>query len=184
MTAVAITGSLLFNFTTNGNGQLLAERLRGIVDDPATLGALLGGVYAIASLAQLVVGRLIDRLPLKPLFLGIVAAQAPLLALAALAQGWWLYVALTGVMLLIFGAIPFTDAMVVRYIDDRMRSRVAGVRLAVSFGVSSAAVWALGPFVKSAGFTSLLFTMAVIALCGTAAVLFLPGEEATRQPAT
>ncbi len=183
MTAAAITGSLLFNFTTNGNGQLLAERLRGIVDDPATLGALLGGVYAIASLAQLVVGRLIDRVPLKPLFLAIVAAQAPLLALAAVAQGWWLYLALTGVMLLIFGAIPFTDAMVVRYIDDRMRSRVAGVRLAVSFGVSSAAVWALGPFVKSAGFGALLFTMAAIALCSTAAVLFLPGEESARPAA-
>jgi len=31
----------------------------------------------------------------------------------------------------LFGAIPFTDAMIVRYIDDRMRSRVTGVRLAI-----------------------------------------------------
>ena len=37
-------------------------------------------------------------------------------------------------MLLIFGAIPLTDAMVVRYVDDRMRSRVAGMRLTVSIG--------------------------------------------------
>jgi MFS family permease len=29
MTLAAISGSLIFNFTTNGNGQLLAERLRG-----------------------------------------------------------------------------------------------------------------------------------------------------------
>ena len=36
----AITGSLLFNFTTNGNAQLLTERFRGIVEDPALLGAL------------------------------------------------------------------------------------------------------------------------------------------------
>jgi hypothetical protein len=28
MTAAAITGSLLFNFTTNGNTQLLSERFR------------------------------------------------------------------------------------------------------------------------------------------------------------
>jgi len=72
----------------------------------------------------------------------------------------------------------------VRYIDDRMRSRVAGVRLAVSFGVSSAAVWALGPFVKASGFTTLLFTMAAIAVCSTAAVLLLPGENSPRAAST
>jgi hypothetical protein len=60
MTASATAG-LLFNLTTNGNGQLMAERLRGLVEDPATLGALLAAVYAVASVAQVVVGRLIDR---------------------------------------------------------------------------------------------------------------------------
>src|SRR5918995_3348252 len=61
MTLAAIAQSLIFNFTTNGNGQLLAERLTGIISDPAMLGILLAVVYTIASLAQLVVGRLIDR---------------------------------------------------------------------------------------------------------------------------
>jgi MFS family permease len=37
MTAAAVTASLLFNLKTNGNGQLQAERMRGIVDDPSTL---------------------------------------------------------------------------------------------------------------------------------------------------
>ena len=88
MTLAAISGSLIFNFTTNGNGRLLAERLRGIVDDPATLGILLAVVYTIASLAQLVVGKLIDRYPLKRIYLPIVAAQVPLFLLAAYAE--WL----------------------------------------------------------------------------------------------
>ena len=39
-------------------------------------------------------------------------------------------------MAFVFGAIPFTDALIVRYVDDRMRSRVAGVRLAIALGVS------------------------------------------------
>ena len=81
-----------------------------------------------------------------------------------------------GYMVSLFGAIPFTDALVVRYIDDRMRSRVTGVRLAISFGVSSAAVWALGPFVKAAGFDTLLLTMAGISLFTVAFVLYLPSE--------
>ena len=40
-------------------------------------------------------------------------------------------------MVFVFGAIPFIDAMIVQYVDDRMRPRVAGMRLAVSFGVSA-----------------------------------------------
>src|SRR5215468_9297595 len=110
MTLAAISGSLIFNFTTNGNGRLLAERMAGIVDDPATLGILLAVVYTVASLAQLVVGKLIDRFPLKRVYLPIVAAQVPLFLLAAYASGWTLYAAAVLFMLFVFGAIPFVDA--------------------------------------------------------------------------
>jgi predicted MFS family arabinose efflux permease len=179
MTTASVTGSLLFNFTTNGNAQLLTERFRGVVEDPAALGAMLAGVYAIASLAQVVVGRLIDRLPLKPLYLGIALMQIPLLALATQARGWWMLALLLAVMVVIFGAIPFTDAMIVRYVDDRIRSRVAGARLTVSIGISSLAVWVLGPLVKASGFGTLLWTMAAIAACTVAVVLWLPDERQT-----
>jgi MFS family permease len=179
MTLAAISSSLIFNFTTNGNGQLLAERLRGLVDDPASLGVLLAVVYTIASLAQLVVGKLIDRYPLKWVYLPIVAAQAPLFLLAAPAGGWGLYAAVLGFMVFVFGAIPFVDAMIVQYVDDRMRSRVAGMRLTVSFGVSSLAVYVLGPTVKAAGFDTLLTVMAGIAAFTTLCVALLPGRLAT-----
>jgi MFS family permease len=174
MTLSAISGSLIFNFTTNGNGHLLAERLRGLVDDPATLGVLLAVVYTIASFAQLVVGKLIDRLPLKWVYLPVVAAQVPLFFLASNVTGWPLYVLVLMFMTFVFGAIPFIDAMIVQYVDDRMRSRVAGVRLAVSFGVSSLAVWLLGPTVKAAGFTTLLMVMAGLATLTTLLVSLLP----------
>lgn len=181
MTAAAIASGVLFNFTTNGNGQLIAERLRGLVDNPSRLGLLLALVYAVASLAQLVVGRLIDRFPLKPLYLSIVLMQVPLLALASWAQGWWIFVALLGTMALIFGAIPFTDAMIVRYVDDRLRSRVAGMRLTVAFGFSSGAVWLLGPLVKANGFATMLMVMSGVALASAMAVMWLPGEAALRR---
>jgi len=178
MTLASATAGVLFNLTTNGNGQLLAERLGPLVQDPARLGALLAGVYALASLAQVVVGRLLDRVPIKRLQLGIVLAQVPLLLAASQAQGWWLYACLLGVMALIFGAIPFTDAVIVRYVDDRYRSRVAGMRLAVSLGVSSTAVWALGPLVKASSFSHLYLGMAGVALCTALALTALPGEPA------
>jgi MFS family permease len=178
MTLAAISSSLIFNFTTNGNGQLLSERLRGLVEDPAVLGVLLAIVYTIGSLAQLVVGKLIDRYPLKWVYLPVVAAQVPLFILAAGSGGWGLYVVMVAFMVFVFGAIPFVDAMIVQYVDDRMRSRVAGIRLAVSFGVSSLAVYLLGPTVKAAGFSTLLTVMAVISGFTTLFVALLPGRLA------
>ena len=86
--------------------------------------------------------------------------------------------AMTVFMLLVFGAIPFTDAIVARFVDDSMRSRVSGLRLAISFTISSTAVWALGPFVKASGFTTLLLTLAAITACSA---LFASGLP--RQPA-
>jgi len=184
MTVASATGGILFNLTTNGNAQLLTERFRGVVNDPATLGLLLASIYAVASLAQVIVGRLIDRIALKPLYLSMALLQVPVLLLSAHEQGWWLYAGMLGTMIFIFGAIPFTDAMIVRYVDDHMRSRVAGMRLAVSLGISSLAVWLLGPLVKGVGFDTLLLVLAGVAMCTAFTVLWLPSEAPARAPAT
>jgi len=176
MVATATTTSVLFNITTNGNAQLLAERLDGLVNDPARLGMLLAGVYAVASLAQLVVGSLLDRFPMKPLFFGVLILQIVAFGVASQTSGWIWYFAAIAYMVMVFGAIPFTDTMVVRYIDDAMRSRVSGTRIAISFGFSSIAVYLLGPVVKVAGFTQLMVALTCVAALGAIIVLFLPNE--------
>ena len=176
MVATATTTSVLFNITTNGNAQLLAERLDGLVNDPARLGMLLAGVYAVASLAQLVVGSLLDRFPMKPLFFGVLLLQIVAFGVASQTSGWIWYVAAIAYMVMVFGAIPFSDTMVVRYIDDAMRSRVSGTRIAISFGFSSIAIYLLGPVVKVAGFTQLMIALSVVAALGAIIVLFLPNE--------
>jgi predicted MFS family arabinose efflux permease len=181
MTAAAVTSSVLFNFTTNGNGPLITERFLGVMEDPASLGLLLALVYAVASVAQLVVGHLINRFPLKHFFMFMVMAQIPMLVLASQAQGWWLFAALIGVMVFIFGAIPFTDFMIARYVDDRLRSRVSGMRLGVSFAVSSLSVWALGPVVKAMGFGSSLLLLAGFSVATTLILTLLPSAAHEQQ---
>ena len=176
VTLASASGGLIFNLTTNGNAQMLGERVASLAADPSRLGVMLAVVYAVASLAQVVMGRLIDRHALKPLWLTVVVIQAPMLALAAAAPGWWSWLALLGLMVFVFGSIPFIDATIVRFVDDRMRSRVSGMRLAVSLGISSAAVWALGPAVKAAGFTTLFIAMSGIAVFTAGLLLLLPPE--------
>jgi predicted MFS family arabinose efflux permease len=175
MTAAAITSSVLFNFTTNGNGLLMTERFRGVMEDPATLGALMALVYAVASIAQVVVGNLVNRFALKPFFMVMVLAQIPMLLFASQAQGWWIFVALMGLMIFVFGAIPFTDVMIARYVDDRLRSRVSGMRLGVSFAVSSLSVWALGPTVKALGFGNSMLVLACFSVTTMLILTLLPG---------
>jgi MFS family permease len=163
MTLTATSGSMLFNFSTNGNSEFLKARFPEMASDPSTLGILLAIVYTIASFTQIAVGKLIDTYPLKKVMLAVLLLQAPVLVLASFVSGWTLFFVMIAFMMLIFGAIPFTDAMIVRFVDDQMRSRVSGMRLAVSFGASSAAVWMIGPVVKAAGFSTLLIVMACIA---------------------
>ena len=177
MTATAVASSLLFNFTTNGNSQLLLESFRGILEDPAAIGIMLAVIYTVASFAQVLVGNLIDKMPFKPLQLWMSVVQVPLLILAAHTEAWGLFFVLLAVMIFVFGSIPFTDAMIVRYVDDRLRSRVAGMRLTVAFGISSLAVWLLGPLVKGMGFSALLWIMAGIAAVRAGIVLLLPDEN-------
>lgn len=179
MTVTAATGSILFNLTTNGNSQLIAERFDGVINDPALLGTLLAVIYTIASVVQVLVGKLLDHFSIRPIFMGIVLCQIPLLILSAYAEGWWFFASMLGVMIFIFGAVPFVDVMIVRYIDDRSRSRVAGIRLAVSLGISSTAVWLLGPAVKTMGFQNLMVGMGGLAICTLLVVTLLPKETTT-----
>jgi MFS family permease len=181
MTMLAVTGSILFNFTTNGNGELLKARLPILLEQPASLGMLLAAVYALASLSQLAVGRLIDRFPIRNVMLGIIACQGPVFLLAAFSQGWALYAAMILFMVLVFGSIPFTDAIIARFVDDSMRSRVSGMRLTVSFGVSSMAVWAIGPAVKAAGFGTALLALGTVAICSLLIAWQLPNEQSIRK---
>lgn len=183
MTLASTSGSLLFNFSTNSNYELLVERLADFSRDPARIGLLLSVIYAVASLMQLVVGKLIDRYSLKRLYLSVIALQAPFLIVAAFADGWFFYASQLCFMIAVFGAIPFTDAMIVRFVDDSMRSRVAGMRFAVSFGASSLAVWLLGPLVKAAGFTTLLLVMAGISVLTFLVVSRLPNTPAPKPAA-
>src|SRR3990170_1302811 len=181
MTMLAVTTSILFNFTTNGNGELLKARLPILVQQPALLGLLLAVVYALSSVSQLAVGRLIDRFPIRNVMLGIIACQGPVFLLAAFSQGWTLYAAMVIFMVLVFGSIPFTDAIIARFVDDSIRSRVSGMRLAVSFSVSSIAVWALGPAVKAAGFGVALLVLGAVAVCSLLITWQLPDERSIRK---
>ncbi|UCE31783.1 MAG: MFS transporter [Burkholderiales bacterium] len=181
MTLAAICASLAFNFTTNANPEMFRDRLIRVTGDPALLGAVLAAVYLCGSLAQLLVGHQVDRHPVRRVFLPIALSQIPVFLIASQLEGWAFVALAVGFMLLVFGQIPFGDAVITRYFDDRMRSRVYAVRLGIGFGSSATAVAVLGPMVKASGFDALLLLLAGVAVLMAVCILLLPPEP---RPAT
>jgi MFS family permease len=186
LTAVTISGGVVFSATTVSLPKLFNERLLGFVDSPTAVGALVAAVYVTGAVAQLIIGRLVDRHSLRNIFVPLSLLQAPCLFLAAMLGGWGLLLAAGGLMFAVFGQVTINDAMIVRYTTDEWRARAYSLRYLLSFGVSAAAV----PMVAflhdhGGGFPVLFRVLAAFGASVFVAALFFPHrrEELTEAAA-
>ena len=175
-------GGIVFNATIVGMPKLFDERLPDMAGDMLGIGAIVSVVYVIAAMAQLLVGRLIDRHPIRAVFVPLALAQVPLLWLAGVTGGWALVAVAVVMMFAAFGLTPTNDAIVARYIDERWRSRVYAVKYVISFGASATAVPMLAILRAGAGSHPAYLCLAGIGVGVAAAALCFPArpEEAVR----
>jgi len=154
------------------------ERLAGMATTTLGVGSLASAVFAAAAFAQIVVGFLIDRYPIKPVFLVVVAAQLPLMLLAAVAHDAAMLGVALIMMALVFGEIPIHDALIARFATDAWRSRIYAVKYVITLGVSALAVPLIAFTHDSAGGLATLFALlAVFVAVILAAVAFLPAAD-------
>jgi MFS family permease len=185
---VLVLGTLLagivFHATTIGMPKVFDERLDGLVDTTAGIGGWVFVVFTVAAIAQIVVGQLIDRYPLKPVYVVVALLHVPTLALAATAAGWSMIGVAVLVMLAVFGAIPIHDVIVARYTTEQWRSRIYAVKYVFSFGVSAAAVPLIaGLHAWGGGFQTLFLVLAGCAVLFLATTLMMPGARIAPRPA-
>ncbi|MBM3600772.1 MAG: MFS transporter [Alphaproteobacteria bacterium] len=177
MVLTAMFSSVIFQATTVGLPKVLAERMLEWTTSTAGIGTLAMIVYTIAAFAQLVVGRGIDKHPIKPIFFAVCGLQIPLLLLVSNAQGGTMMAASLATMLLVFGQIPINDALIARYTTSAWRSRVYAVKYVLTFTLSAGAVPLVAYLQGSAGgFAWLFYVLALAATLTTISVLVLPGE--------
>jgi MFS family permease len=169
-----LCGGIVFNATTLALPKLIAERLPQLAGSTFAVGLLVCAIYVVGALSQLVMGRLIDRHPLKVGFLAIALFQAPLLLATGLASGWIVVAAAAGMIFTIFGQVTFNDGMVARYAGDAWRARVYAVRYLLSFGVSAAAVPLVALLHAHGGFEALFEVLAVLGLLVLLGAGFFP----------
>jgi MFS family permease len=187
--------SLIFQSTTFALPKVFDERLQGIAQDmtrwlsatglPAqgdiatALGAFTFAVFAIASMAQLVVGSLLDRHGPRVVFLVVATIQIVFFAvMPGLSDGWALACAL-GFMLGAFGQIPITDFMIGKMAAGPARARIYAVRYVVAFTVLAASLPLIAFVHTTYGFDMLFRLMAIAAFVIFLATACLP----TRLPA-
>jgi MFS family permease len=182
--------SIIFQATTFALPKIFDERLPGIAAtsvgwlrdhglggnaDVATMvGVFAFTVFAIASMAQLVVGSLLDRVGARPVFMGAAAVQLVFFALMAGShEGWALALAL-GFMLGAFGQIPINDFMIGKMASGGARARVYGIRYVVSFTALAATLPLISIVYQRWGFDTLFYLLSAAATVIFALVSCLP----------
>jgi MFS family permease len=191
--------SIIFQSTTFALPKVFDERLQGIAAitaswlrdhglggraDVATMvGAFAFAVFAVASMAQLVVGSLLDRYGARPVFMGAAVVQLVFFGLMAGSQEIVGLIVALGFMLGAFGQIPINDFMISKMASGAARARVYGIRYVVSFTALAAALPLISFVYERWGFDTLFYVLAAAAGVILVLVTCLPRRMPVAAPA-
>lgn len=166
------TGGVVFNATTMTYPKLFQDRLYALFASPQTLGLIVSLAYAFGAIAQLTIGRFLDRFSLKWPFVILTVGQAPFLFALAYVDSWPVVLLGAGFMFVVFGQVTVNDAMVANFVAPQWQSRVFALRYFLSFGASATAIPLIafveprqglaGLYVILAGFAALTFIAALV----------------------
>jgi MFS family permease len=180
LAVVGVSGGVVFNAATIALPKLFSERMHDLIGTPVGISLLVFVVYLAGALAQLIIGRLVDRYTLKHIFVAVSFLQAPCLLLAGFTESWWLILPCLGVMFAVFGQVTINDTMVARYTSDEWRARAFSLRYLLSFGASATAVPLIAlVYDRGGGFDMLFGVLAVLGLSIFLSALVFPGGSPT-----
>ena len=171
-------GGLIFQSTTFALPKIFDERLTEIAASATAVGGYAFLVFAVAALAQLVVGYLVDRHSVRTVFGFVACLQAVFFAIMYQLTGVPALIVAIAFMLVVFGQIPINDVLVGRITRSEWRSRVYALRYIVTFSVMASTLPLIAGIHASWGFSALFVVMAVAASAIFAAVMVLPRKGA------
>ncbi|MGB6447164.1 MAG: MFS transporter [Xanthobacteraceae bacterium] len=182
---VAVSAGLVFNTISVALPKIVDERITGI--SLIEVGGLTTAVFLCGAVAQLTVGRLVERFPPHILFALLAIMQFSGVVWSAYASGATLLFALAFTMAAVYGQITVNDLILARYSADAWRARLYAVRYFVTFMISGVAVSMIAFLHARGGFGLVLSVTAVVALgflIGAIAIAILAnGVEKTRTQA-
>jgi len=174
--------SIIFQGTTFSLPKVFDERLQGIAPTATMVGWLAFIVFGIASFAQVIVGKMLDRYGPRGVFAVVALIQVVFFSLMPGLTDWNALAVALGFMLGAFGQIPINDYMIGKMAKSELRASVYGARYIVSFAVWATVVPLIAWVHYNWGFDVLFYILAASAVAILCAVLMLPGRLPEAQP--
>lgn len=175
--AAALLSGIVFQTSSIALPKLFDEGLGSLTSSVFGVGSMVTLVVAVAAFAQLVTGRLIDKYPIKLVWIIVLFSQVPLLILVGLISDLGLLIAAFAVLIMTFSEIPIQDALLARHTPEHMRSRIYGIKFSLALGASALAVPIVSALLGGGGGFAWLFGL--LALCAFTvgfAALWLPNR--------
>lgn len=176
---------LIYNSLQNAMPKLFEERMADLLGGEIGLvGTVVGGVYFLAALMQLAGGLLADRFPLKTIYVGFWAFQAPLLFVLADQSGIPLGLAAIGLTMAGTAILPAENMMLSRFAPAAHQGVAFGVKFVVSFGAAPLGLFLVTQTRETTGeFTPILVAYSVAAAFVVLVIAFLLPRSRQYAPA-
>jgi predicted MFS family arabinose efflux permease len=171
---IGTTAGLVFNTLTIALPKLIDERISGI--SLVEIGSIATAVFLCGAVAQLAVGRIIERYPAHLVFAFTGLMQFIGIVWVVYATGYALLAALAFSIAFIYAQVTVNDFVIARYTADAWRARVYAVRYFITYLISGAAISMIAFLHSRGGFGLVLGVTAIIAfgfVVGTAGVAIL-----------
>jgi MFS family permease len=160
---IAVTAGTVFNVLTIALPKIVDEKLAQNV--PLLLaGSIATLVLVCGGLAQLCIGRLVERFQPHVLFAVVTAIGFVGNLWASYAEGFALMVALAVAVAAIYGQVTVNDIVLARYTADAWRGRVYAVRYFLLFISAGIAIGMISLLHEQGGFGLVLGVNGAIAL--------------------
>jgi len=176
-------GGLIFQSTTFSLPKVFDEQLGALAVSATAVGSYAFIAFAIASIGQLVVGYLVDRMPVRRVFMVVAALQAALFSLMPGLTGWSALFVAVAFMFAVFSQIPINDVLIGRVARSDWRARVYALRYTINFSIIASSVPLIGWIHGRWGFDTLFVLLAVTAVGILVAVTLLPALRFAAAPA-
>ena len=186
---IALTAGLVFNVLTIALPKIVDEGMTKDVSLVA-IGSIATLVLVCGAIAQLAVGRLVERISAPTLFAAVTAIGFAGNLWATYATGIPLMIALAIAVAAIYGQVTVNDIILARYTADAWRGRVYAVRYFTLFISAGIAIAMISLLHKTGGFSLVLGANSIVALAmflatlGLVAMIYsIEARHAAAQPA-
>ena len=177
LSVVTLSGGFIFGSLTFLIPRLFEVNMLQISSDVAVTGVLAGFVYAIASFSQIGTGWLVDKIPPKFVLSAMGLGQLIFIYIASYSYDYSLLFIMLAAMIFVFGQVPITDVILVKYVQDNWRGRVLSIKFMVNLCAGACVLPVTSYLLKNGyNFSFILESLALISIAVIISGLLLPNK--------